>query len=218
MKLSIRVSGDEELRRKMANVADCSVSGTLTRRGLTQVGQIVTRVQKRMAPVRKGRLQMRKMKGRIGRGMEIGKAIRLSKVPVQRVRKMPADFIGPGRQIKPGLIKRSIGYRVSRVQGSFVVKMGMNVGKRRSNNNFAPHSAIVGVGTKQRFSFNPRPGEVGPNKINRGVMPQNRFIADATAVAAQSAIAALDKAVKEDTVRAYNLSLRSTRNFAGANG
>jgi hypothetical protein len=42
-------------------------------------------------------------------------------------------------------------------------------------------------------------------------MPQNRFINDGMNVAAVSAMAALDKAVKEDMVRAYQLSLRASR-------
>lgn len=209
MKLQIRVNGAEELRRKVANVAECAVAGTLTRRGLSEVGRIVTRAQKNMAPVRKGRVRLRALDKRLKKGMPIGKATRLSSVQVVRRRKKTGEII------KPGLIRRSIGYRVLNVDGIFVVKMGMNVGKKKSNNNFAPHAAFVGVGTKQRFSFRPKPGQVGPNKINRGVMPKNPFIANATQFAAAAAIAALDKAVKEDTVRAFKLSLRASRQVEG---
>lgn len=193
IKFGIRVNGVEELRRKMANVADCAISGAVTRRGLSEVGRIVTRQQKAMAPVRPKRIKKFRSIGLVD-------GVRPD---------------GPLRYIPPGLVKRSIGYRVVRgkgsLKGSFVVKMGMNVGKKRRDKNFAPHAAFVGIGTKQRFSFRPKAGQIGPNKINRGVMPQNRFIYNATNVAAVSAMAALDKAVKEDMVRAYNLSLRASR-------
>jgi hypothetical protein len=215
MKLQIKATGVEELRRAVANVAECAVAGTLTRRGLSEVGRIVTRAQKNMAPVRKGRLSLRKLDKRLQKGIEIGKATRLSttKAP-SKMRKLGPDFIGPGREIKPGLIKRSIGYRVIRSKGmdaQFTVKMGMNVGKKRSNNNFAPHAAFVGSGTQQRYSNAAKSAFTGPQRVNRGRMPQNRFIADATLFASGAALAALDKAVKEDMVRAYKLSLRASR-------
>jgi hypothetical protein len=191
IKFGIRVNGVEELRRRVANVADCAISGAVTRRGLSEVGRIVTRQQKAMAPVRNK------------------KSIKT------RGKRLAAGVSGPQKFIKPGLVKRSIGYRVVRgkgsLQGTLVVKMGMNVGKKRSNNNFAPHAAFVGVGTQQRYAFRPRGNQIGPNKANRGRMPQNRFIYNAMNVAAVSAMAALDKAVKEDMVRAYNLSLRASR-------
>jgi hypothetical protein len=217
IKFGIRVNGVEELRRRVANVADCAISGAVTRRGLSEVGRIVTRQQKAMAPVRKGRLVKRELHKRLARGMEIGKAVKLSTVPVLKTRgkRLAPGVSGPEKFIKPGLVKRSIGYRVARgkgsLKGSLVLKMGMNVGKKRSNNNFAPHAAFVGVGTQQRYAFRPKANQIGPNKINRGIMPQNRFINDGMNVAAVSAMAALDKAVKEDMVRAYQLSLRASR-------
>ncbi len=202
MKLAIRVSGVEVLRRKVANVAECAVSGSLTRRGLSQVGQLVTRAQKNMAPIRKGRVRLRELDKRLKKGMPIGKATRLSSVPVKKVRK------STGEAIKPGLIRRSIGYRVLKVDGSFVVKMGMNVGKKRSSSNFAPHAAFVG----KEKDGQPRKTKAG---ANRGVMPRNLFIANGTRFAARVAINALDKAVKEDTVRAFNMSLRASRSMEG---
>lgn len=197
MKLQIKVNGVEELRRKFANVAEVAVSGTMTRRGLTDAARIVTRAQKNLAPVRpKGTKRFR----------SIGKV----KTGVGYVR---PD--GPLRYIPPGLVKRSIGFRVIKPKGKdaqFMVKMGMNVGKKRSNKNFAPHAAFVGVGTQPRFSNGRlRGNEYGPSRVSRGRMPQNRFINDGTQFAAASAIAALDKAVKEDMVRAYKLSLRASR-------
>lgn len=202
MKLQIRVSGVEELRRRVANVAECAVAGTLTRRGLSEVGRLVTRAQKNLAPVRKGRVRLRALDKRLKKGMAVGKATRLSSVAVVRRRKATGEII------KPGLIKRSIGYRVVR-RGSgpgavFQVKMGMNVGKKRSHSNFAPHSAFVG---KERMG-QPRKTKAG---ANRGQMPANLFIANGTRFAAAAAIKALERAVAEDTVRAYKLSLRASR-------
>lgn len=202
MKLAIRVSGVEVLRRKFANVAECAVSGSLTRRGMSEAARLVTRAQKNLAPVRKGRIQLRKLDARLKKGMAVGKATRLSSVPVVRRRKATGEII------KPGLIRRSIGYRILKVDGSFMVKMGMNVGKKRSNSNFAPHSAFVG----KAKTGQPRQTKAG---ANRGVMPANLFIANGTRFAARAAIAALDRAVKEDTVRAFNLSLRASRNVEG---
>lgn len=213
MRLQIRVSGADVLRQRIRNVGECASVGALTRRGLTQVGQLVTRAQKNLAPVRKGRIRLRQLDKRLKKGMAVGKATRLSSVQVTKFRKNPAE--GQKREIKPGLIKRSIGYRVVR-RGSgadavFQVKMGMNVGKKRSNNNHAPHAAFVGKASAGQ----PRKTKAG---ANRGIMPSNMFIPNGTRFAAAAAIAALDKAVKEDTVRAYNLSLRATRGFAGVNG
>lgn len=217
MRLQIKANGVDELRRKVANVAECAVAGTLTRRGLSDVGRIVTRAQKNMAPVRKGRILQRKLDKRLQKGMAVGKATRLSTVPINRVQKLDPDFIGPPRLRKPGLIKRSIGYRVlkqsSGSDATFVVKMGMNVGKKRSHQNYAPHRMLVAFGTKERFTNGKLTGkEMGPKRgASRGRMPKNQFIHHATQFAAASAIAALDKAVKEDTVRAYRLSLRASR-------
>lgn len=202
MRLSIRVSGVEELRRRVANVAECAVAGTLTRRGLSEVGRLVTRAQKNLAPVRKGRVRLRELDKRLKKGMAVGKATRLSSVAVTRVRKATGDVI------KPGLIKRSIGYRVLKKDGFFVVKMGMNVGKKRSNSNYAPHSAFVG----KAKAGQPRKTKAG---ANRGIMPANLFIANGTRFAARAAIKALEKAVAEDTVRAYKLSLRASRVVEG---
>jgi hypothetical protein len=202
MKLQVRVSGVEVLRQKVANVAECAVAGTLTRRGLTKVGQIVTRAQENMASVRKGRVRLRELDKRLKKGMPIGKATRLSSVQVVRRRKKTGEII------KPGLIRRSIGYRVLKVDGNFVVKMGMNVGKKRSSPNYAPHAAFVGKASAGQ----PRKTKAG---ANRGIMPANLFIANGTRFAAPAAIAALDKAVKEDTVRAFKLSLRASRQVEG---
>lgn len=213
MKLQIRVSGVETLRQRIKNVGDCATVGALTRRGLTQVGQIVTRAQKNFAPVRKGRVRLRELDKRLKKGMAVGKATRLSSVQVTKFRKNPAE--GQKREIKPGLIKRSIGYRVVRrgsgSDAAWVVKMGMNVGKKRSNNNHAPHAAFVG----KAKAGTPRKTKAG---ANRGIMPSNIFISNGMRFAAPAAIAALDKAVKQDMVRAYNLSLRASRGFAEVNG
>lgn len=215
MKLQIQVNGVEELRRKVANVAECAVAGTLTRRGLSDVGRIVTRAQKNMAPVRKGRVQLRKLDKRLKKGMAIGKATRLSTTKPRVVLKEGEAGLPVER--KPGLIKRSIGYRVlKQSKGSdatFVVKMGMNVGKKRGSPNYAPHRMLVAFGTKERFTNGKLSGnEMGPKRgASRGVMPKNQFIHHATQFSAAAAIHALDKAVKEDTVRAYKLSLRASR-------
>jgi hypothetical protein len=202
MKLQIRVSGVEVLRSRLRNVGECAITGALTRRGLTQVGQLVTRAQKNLAPVRKGRIRLRQLDKRLKKGMAIGKATRLSSVQVVRRRKKTGELI------KPGLIKRSIGYRVvrrgSKADAVWQVKMGMNVGKKRANNNFAPHAAFVGKATAGQE----RKTKAG---ASRGQMPSNLFIPNGTRFAAAAAISALDKAVKEDMVRAYNLSLRASR-------
>lgn len=198
MKLAVRVSGVEVLRRKFANVAECAISGKLTRKGLTQAAQLITRAQKNLAPVRKGRVRLRELDKRLKKGMAVGKATRLSSVEVVKKRKATDE------RIKPGLIRRSIGYRILRRDGNFVVKMGMNVGKRRANSNFAPHSAFVG----KAKAGQDRKTKAG---ASRGRMPSNTFIANGTRFAAPAAIRALDKAVKEDTVLAFNLSLRASR-------
>ena len=199
MKLAIRVSGVEVLRQRVRNAAECATSGALTRRGLGEVGRIVTRAQKNLAPVRKGRVRQRELDKRLKKGMAVGKATRLSSVAVNKFRALPKGTIGPRRLIKPGLIKRSIGYRIIRGKDVLTLKMGMNVGKKRSHANYAPHRSFVGKGTKQRKT---KPG------ANRGVMPRNFFIANAYQFAAASAIAALNKTVGEDMRSAFNLQLR----------
>ncbi|TXH56419.1 MAG: hypothetical protein E6Q97_06465 [Desulfurellales bacterium] len=211
MKFALKVNGVEELRRKVANVAECATAGTLTRRGLSAVGKIVTQSQKRMAPVRKPRVLRRKLRALQAKGVEIGKATKRASVVVKKFRRVEADFIGPRQLIKPGLVKRSIGYRVLKKDNAFIVKMGMNVGKKRSNKNFAPHASFVGSGTDQRYSFRPKAGQIGPNKINRGRMPPNRFIYDATNIVAVQAMKILEQHVQEDTVRAFKMSIRASR-------
>jgi hypothetical protein len=162
-------------------------------------------------------VRLRELDRRLKKGMEVGKATRLSSVVIPKTRgaRLKAGVSGPQKFIRPGLVKRSIGYRVQRRQGYFLVKMGMNVGKKKVSDNFAPHAAILGASKRQPRYSNKFNGSVGPHRMFRGIMPRNTFIANATRFAAPAAIKALDAAVKADTVRAFNLSLRASRSMEG---
>lgn len=194
MKLAIRVSGADLLRQRMTALSELAGSDRLVRKGMSDAARIVSRAQKNLAPVRKGRVQMRQLDKRLKKGMAIGKATRLSSVPVVKRRAKTGDII------KPGLLKRSIGFRVKKEKGtnSYSVVIGANVGKKRSNPNNAPHAAFVGSGTKQRYAFRPKAGTIGPRKANRGIMPPNYYISNALRFAAPAALKALEAGVQAE--------------------
>lgn len=187
MKARILIDGAQQLRERMSEMAELAKTDRFVRKGMSNAARIIARAQKNMAPVRKGRVQLRALDKRLKKGMAIGKATRLSSVPVVKTRK------ATGESIKPGLLKRSIGYRVKKVQGEYTVVIGANVGKKRKNPNNAPHAAFVGSGSK------PRQTKSG---ANRGTMPANPYISVATNFAAAAALKALEAGVREEVAAA----------------
>lgn len=197
--IQISTTGTKQLRSKMIEMADLAKTDKLVRKGMTDAARIVANAQKNMAPVRKGRVQLRKLNRALQKGATLSTATRRSSVAVSKFRAIPMVKVnkfekvrpdGPQRFILPGLLKRSIGFRVKKGKdGEFRVVIGANVGKKRSNKNNAPHAAFIGSGTKVRAT------KAG---ANRGAMPPNSYINTATNFAAGPAIQALERGVKAE--------------------
>lgn len=191
MKVSVSIDGATQLQQRFADVAEAGLTGRLLRKGMSNTGRILTNAYKNSAPVRRGRVQVRKLNRLLQRGVSSSTALRRSSVQVVKVRRMNADFIGPRNQIKPGQLKRSIHFRIRKSQsGVFILRSGMNVGLKRNDHRRAPHAHLVGLGTKRRDKSGP----------NRGIMPQNKFIATATNFAAAAAMNALDAGFNQEVV------------------
>lgn len=196
MKARILIDGTQQLRERMIGLAEAAKTDRFVRKGMSNAARIVARAQKNMAPVRKGRVQVRKLNKLLQKGVSSSKALQRSSVAVAKFRAIPVDkktgtrSIGPRRFIPPGLLKRSIGFRVKKERGTgeYSVVIGANVGKKRRNPNNAPHAAFVGSGTK------PRKG--------RGTMPGNPYISVATNFAAPAAMKALEAGVHAEIAAA----------------
>jgi len=210
--LKLDILGAAQLRERLKELGEAGNTGTLVRKGMSDAGRLIARAQKERAPVRQGRVSMRKLKRNIAAGQSLTKARSgatsivkkfraIAKVKTENGFERPA---GPRQYIPPGLLKRSIGYRVRKVKGVWQIVSGANVGKKRKDKNFAPHRAFVGSGTVQRYSnkFNDK---IGPQRVNRGRMPANPYIMAGLNAAAGAALKAL-----EAGVRAFmNVTLKS---------
>jgi hypothetical protein len=183
VKARILIDGDKQLRAQMEELSELAYSDKLVRGGMSDAARIIARSQKNMAPVRKNPMQK--------------KFRSIGKVKTDRGYVRPD---GPLRLIPPGLLKRSIGFRVKRdrASGTVSVVVGANVGKKKRNPNNAPHAAFVGSGTIQRFSNKFSKKRVGPLRANRGIMPPNDYISVATNFAAPAAMKALEAGVRAE--------------------
>lgn len=110
------------------------------------------------------------------------------------IRKVKVDGLwlrpqGPQELIKPGQLKRAIKYSVRTRKGELKAKVGMNVGMRKYDKRRAPHGHLVALGTKKRRTS---------TGANRGVMPQNTFVRDATLSVSSAALTAMEQGIKKE--------------------
>lgn len=184
MKVQILIDGEQRLRERMIQLADKAKTDKFVRKGMSDAARLVARAQQNMAPVRPVRVKKFRSIGKV---------------------KTAAGYVrpdGPLRFIPPGLLKRSIGFRVKKEKGtggSYSVVIGANVGKKKKNPNNAPHAAFVGSGTVQRYSNGRQSARFhGPTRVNRGIMPANPYISIATNFAAPAALKALEAGVQAE--------------------
>jgi hypothetical protein len=192
VKTRIYISGVAQVRQKCAELAERAGTSPTIRKALSNAAAWISINQKMRAPIRAPIIQKRKYNKLIAKGKSDTFASFKSGVVQKKVR------AATGKEIKPGLLRRSIGYRVQKKAGAWQVVVGANVGKKRKNPNNAPHAAFVGSGTKQRYAFRPRGGVVGPRKDNRGVMPPNSYIMRGFMAASSGAMERLETGVRQE--------------------
>lgn len=217
MNVTARMTGMERLQKRFIALEDSIRTSKVVRRGASEAVSIVARAQKSLAPIRKGRLSVRalnkavrKKKGKLT-PEGLAKATKKATREHRKFRSIPlVDGVrpaGPRTLIKPGSIRRSIGSRVIVRKAFVTAKAGMNVGKKKSNPNYAYHATIVGsMRHKERYThrrMKHKPDATSRKKPRykkayRGIMPDNTFILDAFRMTSRSALNALNRAVKAD--------------------
>lgn len=181
MTIGIDIIGTQELRKRMADLETLARNGSrLVRKGMSNAGRLIHQAQKVRAPVRQAKISIRKTRELIAKG----RSLTAARKGASRVQK---KFRKTGEEIRPGLLKRSLGYRVRKKDGYWQVVIGANVGKKRDNPNFAPHSNLQG-GTKVRKTA---------SGAKRGRTYPNLYIATGLHAASGQALKALEMGVKE---------------------
>lgn len=181
MKVRIQLYGIPDLKGRVIALAELAKTDKVARKGMSNAARIVARYQKGAAPVRQNKNQ-KKFKA-------------IAKVVVGGVRMRP---IGPQLLLPPGVLQRSIGYRVKKEKGTggeYSVVIGANVGKKKKSPNFAPHAAFVGSGTVERSVKSWRGMPLHGEQANRGKMRPNPYIRRATALAVPAAMKAIEDGV-----------------------
>lgn len=180
MNLSLDIIGTMQLRKRMVELESLAKGSRLIRKGMGNAGRLIHQAQKARAPVRQARISVRKTRELIAKG----RSLTAARKGASRVQK---KFRKNGDEIKPGLLKRSLGYRIRKKDGLYQVVIGANVGKKRDNPNYAPHSVLQG-GTKVRKT------KAG---ANRGRTYPNLYIKAGLHAASGAALKALEAGVKE---------------------
>lgn len=217
MIVEARTEGMDRLQKRFHALESSVRTSKVVRRGASQAVALIAKAQRNLAPVRRGRVSIRALnkavrrkKGRVT-PEGLAKATKKATREHRKFRSIPlVDGVrpdGPRTTIKPGQIRRSIGYRVTIRKEAVTAKAGMNVGKKKSNPSFAPHATIVGSMrhkprfTKGRMKHRASAASRGKphfKKAYRGIMPDNTFVYDAFRMAAPSALRILNKSVRED--------------------
>lgn len=183
MTVSVYISGVEKVRQRVGELAQRAGSSPPVRKGLSSAGAWISTNQKLRAPVRTPIQRKRIFNKLIAKGKSTGFAAFKAGTVQKKFRS------ATGQQIKPGLLRRSIGYRVRKRQGEWQVVIGANVGKKKVNPNFAPHRAFVGSGTRHRET---RSG------ARRGFMPPNSYIIRGFMAASHGALERMELGVQQE--------------------
>lgn len=116
----------------------------------------------------------------------------------------------PGRTLKRSIGKpvfsRGTGKRIS--QQRVVAKVGANTGRKLTDPDaggagFAHHAHLVALGTRRRTTGEVKGKPTGGPYLNRGTMPANPFIAQATDAKAAEALDVLEKTILADIEKAW---------------
>jgi hypothetical protein len=222
MRIGLDITATHQLRQRLAAIVDRNKyrPSPPVRKGMSNAGRLIARAQKERAPVRQGRVSIRKLKRNIAAGQSLVKARAGATTVVKKFRsigrvKTSEGYVrpdGPLRYIPPGLLKRSIGFRVRSKEGVWQIVTGANVGKKRKSPNFAPHRAFVGSGTVQRFSNGRLKGnEYGPKRVNRGRMPANPYIMAGLHASSSGALRAVEAGIQVEMNQALKGRLVAAR-------